>query len=87
MNNVLQANDVVILLSQIVSSLNKQQVLQAHYCQKRVTDQLFKCENIIYGGCPRTFNQFINNKPIQQVISVILVNIEQTQHLARSGIP
>lgn len=36
MNNVLQTNDVVILLTQIVSSLNKQQVLQAHYCQKRV---------------------------------------------------
>lgn len=42
MNNVLAANDVVIFLSQIESSLNKQQVLKLIIARKESDRPIFK---------------------------------------------
>ena len=94
MNTVLYTNDVVILLSQIVSGLNKQ-TPWAHYWQEaELQTNFLNVKIVIFGGCPRTFNQFIN-RPIQ-VVAVILGNIEYKRHrgdcvskyfCSKSGIP
>ena len=54
------------ILSQIVSDLSKQQALKSQYSQKTELQNNFSNVKIV-GGCPTTFNQFINNKPKQVV--------------------